>query len=213
MLRERRGTHFMGNRARDALFTRHVNTVCGSTHCHAARTCPATLCNAKQCILPFLNFPLRKDATCWDHQKDGLEGMLCKTPTLKKKPPKPTHLNGASLILSVGDSKELYPALRLHECPEPKPSFDARTVTDEKKHTTSHGLDAEREKSQVVSCWKSPTIKAADVNDYLCSCQNAHLADGGGCCVPWGSCHVPLDLDRIPLLAWPEAQLPVSMLK
>lgn len=85
MLRERRGTHFMGNRARDALFTRHVNTVCGSTHCHAARTCPATLCNAKQCILPFLNFPLRKDATCWDHQKDGLEGMLCKTPTLKKK--------------------------------------------------------------------------------------------------------------------------------
>lgn len=118
-----------------------------------------------------------------------------------------------SLILSVGDSEEVYPALSLHECPEPKPSFDAKTDTDEKKHTTSHGLDGEREKSQVVSCWKSPTIKAAHVNDHLCSCQNAYLADGGGCSVPWGSCHVPLDLDHIPLLAWPDAQLPVSMLK
>ena len=118
-----------------------------------------------------------------------------------------------SLILSVAESKELYPAPRLHECPEPQPSFDTKTNTDEKKHTTSRGLDAEREKSQVVCCWKCPTIKAVHVNDHLCSCQNAHLADGEDCFAPWGFCHIPPDLDHIPLLAWPEAQLPASTLK
>lgn len=118
-----------------------------------------------------------------------------------------------ALILSAADSMELYPAPSLCECPEPEPYFDAKSDTDEKKHTMSHGLDAEREKSQEVCCWKSPTIKAVHVNDHLCSCQNDRLADDGGCFAQWGSCHIPLDLDHVPLLAWPEAQLPTSMLK
>lgn len=64
-----------------------------------------------------------------------------------------------SPIPSVGDPKELYPALRLHEYPKPQVSFDTETDTDEKKHSTSRGLDAGRDKSQVVCCWKSPPSK------------------------------------------------------